>query len=226
MNVKTLCLGVLSAGEASGYEIKKEIEEGLFSHFIEASYGSIYPALTQLAGEGFVTVRAEEQSGKPDKKVYAITATGRTGAAANDGWSRRRLGPEERGCRQEGTECQRGGLNEGATRDHGPESGEGRGGGNNNNHNTVPTQTDPSRPRSAAVHKPCTPRGPWQGRVRHGVDPGGVVVMKTPLHQIGNATKVARVPGARDATRRCPPTTDSDRRALPPCSVQSTDNEP
>lgn len=76
MNVRTLCLGVLSSGEASGYEIKKEIEEGLFSHFIDASFGSIYPALTQLAGEGLVTVRAEEQSGKPDKKVYAITAKG------------------------------------------------------------------------------------------------------------------------------------------------------
>ena len=36
MNVRTLCLGVLSSGEASGYEIKKEIEEGLFSHFIDA----------------------------------------------------------------------------------------------------------------------------------------------------------------------------------------------
>ena len=76
MNVRTLCLGVLSSGEASGYEIKKEIEEGLFSHFIDASYGSIYPALTQLAGEGLVTVRAEEQSGKPDKKVYAVTPKG------------------------------------------------------------------------------------------------------------------------------------------------------
>lgn len=81
MNVRTLCLGVLSAGEASGYEIKKEIEEGLFSHFIEASFGSIYPALTQLAGEGLVTVRAEEQSGKPDKKVYAITSKGRDALA-------------------------------------------------------------------------------------------------------------------------------------------------
>jgi PadR family transcriptional regulator, regulatory protein AphA len=76
MNVRTLCLGILTTGEASGYEIKKEIEEGLFSHFIDASYGSIYPALTQLAGEGLVTVRAEEQSGKPDKKVYAITPKG------------------------------------------------------------------------------------------------------------------------------------------------------
>lgn len=81
MNVRTLCLGVLSAGEASGYEIKKEIEEGLFSHFIEASFGSIYPALTQLAGEGLVTVRAEEQFGKPDKKVYAITSSGRDALA-------------------------------------------------------------------------------------------------------------------------------------------------
>ncbi|MFN0190632.1 MAG: PadR family transcriptional regulator [Aestuariivirga sp.] len=77
MNVRTLCLGILSMGEASGYEIKKEIEEGLFSHFIEASFGSIYPALTQLASDGLLTVRAEEQTGKPDKKVYAITENGR-----------------------------------------------------------------------------------------------------------------------------------------------------
>lgn len=81
MNVRTLCLGVLTTGEASGYEIKKEIEEGLFSHFIEASYGSIYPALTQLLAEGLLTVRAEEQTGKPDKKVYAITEAGRRALA-------------------------------------------------------------------------------------------------------------------------------------------------
>lgn len=77
MNVRTLCLGVLSTAEATGYEIKKEIEEGVFSHFIDASFGAIYPALTQLAAEGLVTVRAEEQSGKPGKKVYAITDKGR-----------------------------------------------------------------------------------------------------------------------------------------------------
>ncbi len=77
MNVKTLCLGILSLREATGYEIKKDVEEGLFSHFIEASYGSIYPALSQLATAGLVTVREEEQTGKPDKKVYAITDAGR-----------------------------------------------------------------------------------------------------------------------------------------------------
>jgi DNA-binding PadR family transcriptional regulator len=77
MNVRTLCLGILSSGEASGYEIKKSVEDGLFSHFIEASYGSIYPALTQMTAEGLLTVRSEEQTGKPDKKVYAITPAGR-----------------------------------------------------------------------------------------------------------------------------------------------------
>ena len=81
MNVRTVCLGILSSEEASGYEIKKGIEEGLFSHLIDASFGSIYPALTQLAAEGLVTVRAEEQAGKPDKKVYAITPAGREALA-------------------------------------------------------------------------------------------------------------------------------------------------
>jgi PadR family transcriptional regulator, regulatory protein AphA len=76
MNVKTLCLGYLTLRDATGYEIKKDVEDGLFSHFIEASYGSIYPALNQLATDGMVTCREEEQSGKPDKKVYAITETG------------------------------------------------------------------------------------------------------------------------------------------------------
>jgi PadR family transcriptional regulator, regulatory protein AphA len=76
LNVKTLCLGYLSLKEATGYEIKKDVEDGLFSHFIEASYGSIYPALNQLAHEGLVICREEEQSGKPDKKIYAITASG------------------------------------------------------------------------------------------------------------------------------------------------------
>jgi PadR family transcriptional regulator, regulatory protein AphA len=77
VNVRTLCLGILSTQDASGYEIKKDIEEGLFSNFIDASYGSIYPALTQLAAEDLVTVRAETQTGKPDKKVYSITEGGR-----------------------------------------------------------------------------------------------------------------------------------------------------
>lgn len=81
MNIRTLCLGVLSFKEASGYELKKEIEDGMYSHFIDASFGSIYPALTQMNAEGLLTLRSEEQSGRPDKKVYAITDAGRAALA-------------------------------------------------------------------------------------------------------------------------------------------------
>ena len=78
MNIRTLCLGILTFGDATGYEIKKMAEEGLFSHFIEASFGSIYPALTKMTEEGLLTCRSEVQDGKPDKKVYSITEQGRS----------------------------------------------------------------------------------------------------------------------------------------------------
>ena len=77
MNVRTLCLGILAFDEASGYEIKKAVEDGMFSHFIEASYGSIYPALTQMLADGLVTVREQVREGKPLKKAYSITEAGR-----------------------------------------------------------------------------------------------------------------------------------------------------
>ena len=76
MNVRTLCLGILRFGEASGYEIRKLASEGRFSHFIEAGFGSIYPALNRLSDEGLVTWREEREPGKPAKKIYAITERG------------------------------------------------------------------------------------------------------------------------------------------------------
>ncbi len=77
MDVRTLCLGILALGDASGYEIKKMVAEGSFSFFSEASYGSIYPALTKLTEEGLVTCREQAQDKRPDKKVYSLTPAGR-----------------------------------------------------------------------------------------------------------------------------------------------------
>ena len=77
MEVKTLCLGVLTLGDASGYEIKKAFEDSPVGDFMEASYGSIYPALTKLTEEGLVTCDERAQEGRPDKKVYSITVKGR-----------------------------------------------------------------------------------------------------------------------------------------------------
>ena len=77
MDIRTLCLGVLTLKDATGYEIKKMCEEGALCHFLDASFGSIYPALSKLTEEGLVSCREESQPKRPDKKVYSITETGR-----------------------------------------------------------------------------------------------------------------------------------------------------
>ena len=76
MDVKTLCLGALTTGEKTGYEIKRCFEQA-FSHFFAAGYGSIYPALDELTRHGLVTCTVVEQDKRPDKKVYRLTEAGR-----------------------------------------------------------------------------------------------------------------------------------------------------
>ena len=51
--------------------------EEQFSYFVDASFGSIYPALSRLQDDGCVTVREEHESGKPPRKIYSITDKGR-----------------------------------------------------------------------------------------------------------------------------------------------------
>ena len=78
MNVRTLCLGILSFRQMTGYDIRKLAAEGNFSHFCEANYGSIYPALSQLTKDGFVVFTDEVIDGKPPRKIYSITDKGRS----------------------------------------------------------------------------------------------------------------------------------------------------
>ncbi len=77
MDTRTICLAVLSRQAASGYEIKKTCEEGVFHHIQDIGFGSIYPALGRLLDEGLVTVTSTPQEGRPSKKVYELTAAGR-----------------------------------------------------------------------------------------------------------------------------------------------------
>lgn len=77
MNVRTLCLAILHDGETTGYQIRKLSTEGEFAYFVDASYGSIYPALARLEIDKLVTSRVEQQEGRPAKKVYSITTLGR-----------------------------------------------------------------------------------------------------------------------------------------------------
>ena len=83
MNVRTLCLAILYFGDSTGYEIKKLSMEGKYSHFVDASFGSIYPALARLEKEGMVTCREEAQAGKPPRKVYSVTEKGRSAFVAS-----------------------------------------------------------------------------------------------------------------------------------------------
>ncbi len=77
MNVRSLCLAILNMSDATGYEIRKLSTEAEYSYFVDASYGSIYPALNKLEQDGMVTCRQEVQVGKPARKIYSITEAGR-----------------------------------------------------------------------------------------------------------------------------------------------------
>jgi DNA-binding PadR family transcriptional regulator len=69
-------LGLLTVEPMSGYDLGQMIR-GTVGHFWNESYGQIYPNLKKLESKGFVTSRAEGQTGKPDRRIYSITKKGR-----------------------------------------------------------------------------------------------------------------------------------------------------
>lgn len=76
MNTKTLCLGVLSLGKASGYDIVKQLEQ-IFSHFVDVSASGVYPALKSLHAEGLVQYEDVAQDTLPNKKIFELTEKGK-----------------------------------------------------------------------------------------------------------------------------------------------------
>lgn len=83
MNVRTLCLAILHHQDATGYEIRKLSTDGKYAYFVDASFGSIYPALAKLEDEGLVSCRQEQQDGKPARKIYTINEKGRAALRVN-----------------------------------------------------------------------------------------------------------------------------------------------
>ncbi|MAM93444.1 PadR family transcriptional regulator [Parvibaculum sp.] len=76
MNTKELLLSVLMGGPATGYDIKKTMENEV-STLLDVSLSNLYPALNELAAEGLVTYRKVEQDSRPTKKIYELTEAGR-----------------------------------------------------------------------------------------------------------------------------------------------------
>ena len=76
MSLKFGILGFLSKWEATGYDLKKEFDD-FMSIFWHSHLSQIYPELGRLEREDYITSRMQPQTGKPDKKIYAITEKGK-----------------------------------------------------------------------------------------------------------------------------------------------------
>jgi PadR family transcriptional regulator, regulatory protein AphA len=69
-------LGLLGLGEASGYDLSRNVETGIGMFWSPAQSG-IYAVLPRLVEKGCATARTVAQERRPDKQVYRITDEGR-----------------------------------------------------------------------------------------------------------------------------------------------------
>lgn len=69
-------LGMLTFGEASGYELHKLIHRTLSHFFFRPAQSQVYSELRRLVRLGFATVQEVEQQLRPDKRLYRITPLG------------------------------------------------------------------------------------------------------------------------------------------------------
>lgn len=60
----------------SGYELAHRFDRSI-GYFWSATHQQIYRTLRTMQTDGWVQVREVAQSGRPDKKVYSVTAAGR-----------------------------------------------------------------------------------------------------------------------------------------------------
>ena len=66
----------LAERSASGYELARRFDASI-GHFWRASHQQIYKVLGRMESDKWVEAHLVEQTGRPDKKVYAITGEGR-----------------------------------------------------------------------------------------------------------------------------------------------------
>lgn len=74
--IEALILAALRDHKLHGYAIAKRIREQS-AGVLKFGEGQLYPALHKLESEGMLVAEWELQEGKPPRKTYAITETGR-----------------------------------------------------------------------------------------------------------------------------------------------------
>lgn len=70
-------LALLAGGPAHGYELKQAMEQRFGSVLPPLNAGQIYTTLSRLERDGLVDDDAVAQNGRPNKRVYRLTETGR-----------------------------------------------------------------------------------------------------------------------------------------------------
>jgi PadR family transcriptional regulator, regulatory protein AphA len=73
--LKYAILGFLSYGPMTGYEIKQRMDRSTV-HFWHAKQSQIYTTLKGLEEDGGVESRVEEQTERPDRRVYTLMPEG------------------------------------------------------------------------------------------------------------------------------------------------------
>ena len=76
MSLPYALLALLLDCPSSGYDLNKRFETSV-GCFWKASHQQIYRELSKLEQAGWVEAEHQAQSGKPDKKIYHLTAIGR-----------------------------------------------------------------------------------------------------------------------------------------------------
>lgn len=69
-------LGLLKGQPMSGYDVRRQFTSSPMGHYSD-SPGAIYPALSRLEADGYVTGRVEGAGTLRPRKVYSLTRAGR-----------------------------------------------------------------------------------------------------------------------------------------------------
>ena len=77
MSLDHAILGFLQYGPASGYDLKAIFDLSV-QHFWPADQSQIYRTLSRMEADGWVSAQTVAQDGRPDKKVYSVSARGRS----------------------------------------------------------------------------------------------------------------------------------------------------
>jgi DNA-binding PadR family transcriptional regulator len=80
MALEHALLVALREQPASGLELNRRFGRSI-GHFWSATHQQIYRVLARMEGDGWVTAETVAQQGRPDKKVYDVTAAGRAALA-------------------------------------------------------------------------------------------------------------------------------------------------